>query len=82
MYRTVTQHALPRQCLRLGVPIMIMHDLRHSHTSLLLEAGLPVPQVSKRLGHATPAITMSIYAYVMRQEDDDATIAISKSMRG
>jgi integrase len=66
----------------LRLPEMTMHDLRHLHASLLLEAGLPVPQVSKRLGHATPAITMSIYAHVVRQDDDAATIAISKAMRG
>jgi integrase len=82
MYRTVIQHALPCQCRRLGLPVMTMHSLRHLHASLLLEAGLPVPQVSKRLGHATPAITMSIYAHVMRQDDDAATTAISKALRG
>jgi integrase len=82
IHRSVPKNALQRECRRLGLPMMTMHDLRHLHASLLLEAGLPVPQVSKRLGHATPAITMSIYAHVMRQDDDAATIAISQALRG
>ena len=82
LHKSVPKNALQRECRRLGLPVMTMHDLRHLHASLLLEAGLPIPQVSKRLGHSTPAITMSIYAHVVRQEDDAATVAISKAMRG
>jgi integrase len=42
-----------------------VHDLRHSHASLLLAAGVPVKVVSERLGHATVTITMEIYQHVM-----------------
>ena len=33
--------------------------------SLLLKAGVPVKVVSERLGHASPMITLTVYAHVM-----------------
>jgi integrase len=42
-----------------------LHDLRHTHASLLLAAGVPVKVVSERLGHASAMITLGIYAHVM-----------------
>ncbi|MDP8922706.1 MAG: tyrosine-type recombinase/integrase [Chloroflexota bacterium] len=48
---------------RAGLPAATrLHDLRHSGATMLLEAGEPVPAVSEYLGHASPAITMTIYA--------------------
>ncbi|MFC5748916.1 tyrosine-type recombinase/integrase [Actinomadura rugatobispora] len=42
-----------------------MHDLRHTHATLLLIKGTPVKVVSERLGHASATITMNIYAHVL-----------------
>jgi integrase len=42
-----------------------MHDLRHTHATLLLQAGVPVKVVSERLGHANATTTLGIYAHVM-----------------
>ena len=42
-----------------------LHDLRHGAATMLLEAGEPVPAVSEYLGHANPAITMTIYAHAV-----------------
>jgi integrase len=59
---------LGRCCRQLGEgapPAIRVHDLRHSHASLLLAAGVPVKVVSERLGHATVTITMEIYQHVM-----------------
>lgn len=39
------------------------HDLRHTHATLLLQAGVPVAAVSARLGHANAAITLGIYSH-------------------
>ncbi|HKY14815.1 MAG TPA: site-specific integrase [Microthrixaceae bacterium] len=41
------------------------HDLRHTHATLMLKAGIPPKVVSERLGHATVAFTMEIYAHVI-----------------
>lgn len=37
---------------RLPVRVISLHDLRHTHATLLLKAGVPVKVVSERLGHA------------------------------
>lgn len=82
LHKSTVKNALQRECRRLGLPVVNMHGLRHLHASLLLEAGVSIPQVSKRLGHATPAITLGIYAHVVRRDDAAATEAIARAMQG
>jgi integrase len=41
------------------------HDLRHTHGSLLIQAGVPVKVVSERLGHANIAFTIQTYQHVL-----------------
>lgn len=47
-----------------NLPHMRIHDLRHSNVSMLWAAGVPVPEISKRIGHATPKTTMEVYSHV------------------
>ena len=47
------------------VPRLRLHDLRHTHATLLLKAGVPIKVVSERLGHATPGFTMATYQHVL-----------------
>jgi integrase len=47
------------------VPRVRLHDLRHTHATLLLKAGVPIKVVSERLGHATPGFTMATYQHVL-----------------
>ena len=47
------------------MPAIRLHDLRHTHASVLLSSGVPVKVVSERLGHASPSITLGVYAHVM-----------------
>jgi integrase len=48
-----------------AVPSIRLHDLRHSHATILLTAREPVHVVSQRLGHASPVVTMTVYAHVL-----------------
>ena len=41
------------------------HSLRHTHATMLLEAGVELEIVSKRLGHSSIAITAKIYSHVL-----------------
>ena len=55
-----------------GLKMIRLHDLRHTHASLLLLAGEPIHVVSKRLGHADIYITMKLYAHLLPSSDADA----------
>ena len=49
----------------LDLPRIRLHDLRHTHASLLLRAGINPKVVSERLGHSSVAFTLDTYAHVM-----------------
>jgi hypothetical protein len=49
-----------------------LHSLRHSHASQLLSQGVPLPTVSKRLGHADASITAKVYAHALPEDDETA----------
>ena len=49
-----------------------LHSLRHTHASMLLSRGTPVPVVSARLGHCDPAVTLRIYAHALPPDDQRA----------
>jgi len=54
------------------LPRIRLHDLRHSHASLLLAAGVPVHVVAQRLGHADPGFTMRVYGHLLPRQQRDA----------
>jgi integrase len=48
-----------------GLPPIRFHDLRHTAASILLNQGVPVITVSRRLGHAKASITLDIYGHLI-----------------
>lgn len=48
-----------------GLPMLNFHGLRHSHATVLLQAGVAVRVVAERLGHADPAMTLRVYQHVV-----------------
>lgn len=48
-----------------AVPVIRLHDLRHTHGSLLIREGVPIKVVSERLGHADIAFTIETYQHVL-----------------
>jgi integrase len=72
-------NTLSRNWLRstgaVGRPINL-HSLRHHHASNLIAAGLDVLTVSRRLGHGSPTITLSVYGHLYPRADDRAAQAI------
>jgi integrase len=46
------------------LPGIWLHDLRHTHATLLLADGVPVKVGSERLGHASATITLNVYQHV------------------
>ena len=48
-----------------GLPPIRFHDLRHTAASILLNQGVPVITVSRRLGHTKASITLDIYGHLI-----------------
>ena len=61
-----------RQVTRHAMPAIRFHDLRHTHATLLIAAGVPIKVVAERLGHANPGFTMATYQHVLPGMGADA----------
>ena len=57
--------AFRRIIKRAGLKSIRIHDLRHTHATLMLKAGIHPKVVSERLGHANIGITLDIYSHVL-----------------
>ena len=62
---------------RIGV-----HGLRHSYATAALRAGVSPEVVSKRLGHSSVVVTLSIYAHVFEQDDEAAAQLAAEAIYG
>lgn len=47
-----------------GLPDLVLHDLRHSHASFLINNDMPILLISERLGHENPSITLDVYSHL------------------
>lgn len=65
---------------RAGVPTIRLHNLRHTHATLLLSAGTPIKAISEQLGHAKTSITLDTYAHVLPDMLDRAVGAIDAAL--
>jgi integrase len=62
------------------LPHARLHDLRHLHATTLLLSGVPVHVVAARLGHADPAITLRVYAHVIRTAETAAADSFAQAV--
>jgi integrase len=64
------------------LPAIRLHDLRHTHASILLTAREPVHVVSQRLGHANANVTLGVYAHVMPGSQREAADLFARLVGG
>ena len=62
MRRTCAKHHLKR---------IRVHDLRHSHASMLINNGVDVYIVSKRLGHKNILTTINVYSHLYEERETE-----------
>ena len=74
-------HELRKAEIKLDLPHVSFHDLRHTHATLLLEAGIDLKTVQDRLGHESIVTTGNIYAHVTGHMKRDAVDALDNSFR-
>jgi integrase len=63
------------------LPQVSFHALRHTHASLLIADGVPIPTVSARLGHSKSSITLDVYTHLLPGADQQAANAIAKVLK-
>jgi integrase len=59
------------------LPEIRLHDLRHTHATLALQAGIHPKVVSERLGHATVSITLDTYSHAIPAMQEEAAVRIA-----
>ncbi len=59
------------------LPPIRLHDLRHTHATLALQAGIHPKVVSERLGHATVSITLDTYSHAIPAMQEEAAERIA-----
>ena len=79
---SVNYCGIPRSILADLGATLPQYGLRHTHASQLIDAGVDIVTISKRLGHASPAITMKVYAHLFQQSDAKAADAINAALAG
>ena len=65
-----------REARALGFEYLRFYDLRHTHITHLLHAGVPVKDVSARVGHASAAMTLGRYAHLLPGSQERAVEAL------
>ncbi len=61
--------ALKTGIKKAGLPAIKIHGFRHSHISMLISLGVPIPAVAKRVGHSSTSTTMSVYAHAYKHDE-------------
>lgn len=89
VFATTTREYLPRisfqqiidnRCKALGIPRFTCHAFRHTHASLLLNAGISYKELQYRLGHSNIAMTLDIYGHISKDKEKEAVSYYEKAI--
>lgn len=72
--KNIVNHVLTKGCAATGVKKIRVHDIRHSHASLLVELGFSPLLIAERLGHERVQTTMETYSHLY--PDKQAEVAM------
>jgi len=64
------------------LPLVSFHSLRHTHASVLLNAGVDVLTVRRRLGHRKASTTLDVYGHTIEGADKAATKKLEGLLSG
>ena len=62
--KNIVNHVMARACEAVGVKKIRVHDIRHSHASMLVELGFSPLLIAERLGHERVQTTMETYSHL------------------
>ena len=72
--------AWPVAMTAIGMSGVTLHSLRHTHASMLIASGMDILTVSRRLGHSSPTITLSVYGHLVSGTDDRAADIMERAL--
>jgi integrase len=82
LHPNVISRTFARAAEKADLPVIRLHDLRHSYASAALEAGVSIKVVSERLGHSSISITGDIYSHVRAEVDQAAADKVAGVILG
>ena len=74
------RHRLEKHLKLSSCPRLTFHAFRHTHASILLNAGLPYKEIQTRLGHSQISITMDTYSHLSKDNKKNATSFYEKAI--
>lgn len=80
----LTKH-LKKTCRNLGIQVLNIHSLRHTHSSILIFKGVSTHYISKRLGHASVIETLKTYSHIIdefEQKQNEEIVGVLESLNG
>lgn len=80
VYNSTVNDILERYCKALGIPVISVHGLRHTHASILLYAGVSIASVARRLGHASMTTTQKTYLHVIQELENQDVDLVMRSL--
>ena len=80
IYNSTANDILARHCKNIGIPVISIHGLRHTHASLLLFAGVSMASVAQRLGHSSMTTTQKTYLHIIKELENKDIDLIMRSL--
>ena len=65
VFNSTVNYFLKRKCEEAGVTVITVHALRHTHASILLNAGVTIHSIADRLGHSSVSTTQETYTHII-----------------
>lgn len=78
--RVACQKRLDGYCQRFALPRFTFHAFRHTHASLLLNAGIGYKELQHRLGHSNINMTLDVYAHLSKEREKEAINYYQKAL--
>ncbi len=75
-----TQRRFQRLCAQANVQRIRVYDLRHTATSLMIDAGADLKAASEALGHSDPRLTMKVYRHVQSAQRAQALALLANAI--
>ena len=77
--RSTVSRELTKHAKKAGLVHIRVHDLRHSHASMLIHMGVNIKEISERLGHENVQTTLNTYAHLYPKYDEELAKQLHES---